>query len=328
MKAQEFLVKLVQTISPLTHGSKFLKEEGYTPWNITKNLFVPPIGESLSLMRRHAAVLLLPDLLLAQKEVKEWLEGLDEKPPLKTEKASPPEERLDERQGLPEMPEEKNSSKESPLTIAKQILSRKESDSEEQPDRTGAPSIRQEEKTPRLLQKESARFESEKPLAETTRPLQKESARFESEKPLAETTRPQPPSFRRPHSAPSLGKRLPPSARSFTPTPQPIRLTVAQPAQKAIDEVRSAIRCLATSSNLEVPPKLNEVQTALKKIKPFIDQLVQAVEHQVEPEPIRSQSHSFVPTAAPFTSALRLFRSRRKEKKKRDRDKEKESDEH
>ncbi len=53
--------------------------------------------------------------------------------------------------------------------------------------------------------------------------------------------------------------------------------SIMQPAQRAIDEVRGAIRVLATSSNLG-QPNLQQLQLAMKKIKPVIDQLIDAVE--------------------------------------------------
>lgn len=53
--------------------------------------------------------------------------------------------------------------------------------------------------------------------------------------------------------------------------------SIAQPAKLAIDEVRIAIRSLATSSNL-VLPQQEQVKRALEKVKPHLDRLIDAVE--------------------------------------------------
>ncbi len=68
-----------------------------------------------------------------------------------------------------------------------------------------------------------------------------------------------------------------PKSRS-TPSqmPQTIRPQVASQAQQVIDQVRQAILTLSTSAYL-IDPKAGPLRDALKRLKPFIDQLIEAV---------------------------------------------------
>ena len=303
MKTQELLVKLVQIMSPMTYGVKPLNK-GDSSWS--KKMFIPPIRESESLTRRHAAIQLLPNLLLAQKEMEEWIEGLEEEEaPIKTEKTAPSKENPDEHQKLPKT-EEKTFLKESaPLSeIAQKTIPQKQPNT--------PPSKREKE-----------REETETPV----RPQSQENktpARFQPQenKTLARPEKKEPPPSEKPFARRPMDPGAP-IAKRFAHALPKTNSQIAQPAQKAIDEVRSAIRQLATSINLEETPKLDEVQTALKKIKPLIDQLVQAVTHQLAPEPVRHPTYLFTPTAAPFTHDFKFLRSRnKKEKKKRGTEKE------
>lgn len=262
IKAQELLVKLAQTLSPLTQGLSPRGEEVISPWLIAKKLFVPPKEEFEGLSRHHMAVRLLPTLLSAQKEVGEWLEVLEDGKSMEKRRVvetTHSQEPFDEKEGS------------------------------QRENKRGTVRERGEKKEP------------ERPLPTVQR---QESAatppREMAQRPVIRPVR------QSPKESPS--KRTSPSAQ----------LQIAQPAQKAIEEVRSAIRFLSTSSNLE-DPKIDEFQRALQKIKPLIDQLVQVVETQSRPTAILPpQSHTFIPTSAPFTPAMDLFRSRRKEKKRRD----------
>jgi hypothetical protein len=61
------------------------------------------------------------------------------------------------------------------------------------------------------------------------------------------------------------------------------------PIQKAIFEVRSVIQALSSSAYLE-QPKANVLQTALKKIRPVIEQLIDAVEMDGKSEEMEKDS--------------------------------------
>ena len=264
-EAQELLVKLVQTLSPLVQSPDL--QEKISPLEISKKLFIPPKENSAYPPSQHP-VRWLPKLLEVQQEVKGWIDSLEEKRE-EREPAAPSSPILEEEgrgaapvspRGVPES-SEKRAAPEAPLSRNPGFFSPMESRPPATPQRVVERSI---------------------PLIR--RPLSEKG------------------------SAPVSAKTLP---------------SIAQPAQRAIQEVRSAIYYLATSSNLG-DPKALELERALKKIKPLIDQLVQAVEARPETGDPIVQRYNFQPNAAPFSPLLQNpLRSRRKEKKKRDRDQEK-----
>ncbi|MDE3045784.1 MAG: hypothetical protein KGJ02_03975 [Verrucomicrobiota bacterium] len=288
-------MKLIHTLTPLA------EEEGVVlPLEISKRLFVPPKEVEQHFAQHHSTIRWLPNLLKAQDEVKEWLDVLEEKEP---SAKMPTKVTLEEEKDFLSTPRQGETN--TPFLSQKESREQEGRGESDEPRPKGPGFRRPDEKPTRDISREE-----EKPEVR--------SEGFFRRSPMAPLRRPIETTFK------------PFPASRFSNFSQPTRLEapIMQPAHKAIEAVRTAIRFMANSMQLE-QPRIDELQRALKKIKPLLEQLIQAVEVSSETAPVpHATQHRFVPSTTPFSPALRLLSPRRKEKKKRDkRRKDKESSE-